>query len=121
MQAILVFISNMYLYLLSSFLSYSPDTLSTDARKQNSKYDVYIYLMGVATNGGGGISYGATVCNRNNGNDQRISMAMGPMAKDMTADKITDTNANRLKKLASVCHFVESISRHIFTPLSSHD
>jgi len=78
-----------------------PDTLSTDARKQNSKYDVYLYLMGVATNGGGGISYGATVCNRNNGNDQRISMAMGPMAKDMTADKITDTNANRLKKLAS--------------------
>merc|ERR1712158_300058 len=78
-----------------------PDTLSTDARKQNSKYDVYLYLMGVATIGGGGISYGATACNRNNGNDQRISMAMGPMAKDMTADKITDTNANRLKKLAS--------------------
>jgi len=78
-----------------------PDTLSTDARKQNSKYDVYLYLMGVATNGGGGISYGATACNRNSGNDQRISMAMGPMAKDMTADKITDTNANRLKKLAS--------------------
>ena len=77
--------------------------------------------MGVATNGGGGISYGATACNRNNGNDQRISMAMGPMAKDMTADKITDTNANRLKKLASVCHFVESISRDIFTSLSSHD
>ena len=111
----------MYSYLLSSLLSYSPDTLSTDARKQNSKYDVYIYLMGVATNGGGGISYGATACNRNNGNDQRISMAMGPMAKDMTADKITDTNANRLKKLASVCHFVESISRDIFTSLSSHD
>merc|ERR1719458_1282016 len=78
-----------------------PDTLSKDARKQNSKYDVYLYLMGVATNGGGGISYGATACNRNSGNDQRISMAMGPMAKDMTADKITDTNANRLKKLAS--------------------
>merc|ERR1711950_23865 len=33
--------------------------------------------------------------------DQRISMNMTPTASDMKSDKITDTKANRLKKLAS--------------------
>jgi len=75
-----------------------PCTFSTDAPKQK-QYDVYQYVQGKPKNGGGGVSYGATVCNSNK--DQRISMIMTPTASDMKSDKITDTKANRLKKLAS--------------------
>merc|ERR1711899_550836 len=75
-----------------------PCTFSTDAPKQK-QYDVYQYVQGKPKTGGGGVSYGATVCNSNK--DQRISMIMTPTASDMKSDKITDTKANRLKKLAS--------------------
>merc|ERR1711881_268199 len=75
-----------------------PCTFSTDAPKQK-QYDVYQYVQGKPKTGGGGVSYGATVCNSNK--DQRISMIMTPTASDMKTDKITDTKANRLKKLAS--------------------
>jgi len=75
-----------------------PDTFSDDARQQK-KYDAYIYLMGVGKNGGGGVSYGATVCNSDK--DQRISFVQGPTTSDMTADKLKTTNAAKIKKLAS--------------------
>merc|ERR1711992_172619 len=75
-----------------------PCTFSTDAPKQK-QYVVYQYVQGKPKTGGGGVSYGATVCNSNK--DQRISMIMTPTASDMKSDKITDTKANRLKKLAS--------------------
>jgi len=75
-----------------------PCTFSTDAPKQK-QYDVYQYVQGKPKTGGGGVSYGATVCNSNK--DQRISMIMTPTASDMKSDKIKDTKANRLKKLAS--------------------
>merc|ERR1712110_923385 len=60
----------------------------------------YIYLMGVGKNGGGGVSYGATVCNSDK--DQRISFVQGPTTSDMTADKLKTTNAAQIKKLASM-------------------
>ena len=76
-------------------------------------------MQGNPKKGGGGISYGATVCNSEK--DQRISTIMVPSTSDMTADKLKTTNAAKLKKLALVCHVIESIFRHIFTLLSSHD
>merc|ERR1711997_831106 len=43
-------------------------------------FDAYIYVMGVATNGGGGISIAGTVCNAQV--KQRIGMVMGPQKTD---------------------------------------
>ena len=80
--------------------------------------------MGVGKSGGGGVSYGATVCNSNK--DQRISFVQGPTTSDMTADKLGTTNAAKIKKLASVCNHIilkksDMKADNIFTPLSSHD
>ena len=72
--------------------------------------------MGVGKSGGGGVSYGATVCNSNK--DQRISFVQGPTTSDMTADKLGTTNAAKIKKLASVCNhiiFKKSDMTYIYT------
>jgi len=79
-----------------------PDTLEKDATKISTtlkkNFDAYIYVMAVATNGGGGISYGATVCNTQA--SQRISMVMGPMESDCKSDfKKACTNSMRLSVL----------------------
>jgi len=74
-----------------------PCTFSTDVKSQK-KYDVYQYVQGNPKKGGGGISYGATVCNSEK--DQRISTIMVPSTSDMTADKLKTTNAAKLQKLA---------------------
>merc|ERR1711936_382229 len=79
-----------------------PDTLEKDATKISTtlkkNFDAYIYVMAVATNGGGGISYGATVCNAKA--SQRISMVMGPMESDCKSDfKKACTNSIRLSVL----------------------
>jgi len=61
-----------------------PGNLQKDAAKYSTTnkktYDAYIYIMGVATNGGGGISIAGTVCNAQV--KQRIGMVMGPQKTD---------------------------------------
>merc|ERR1711936_27045 len=61
-----------------------PGNLQKDATKISTTlrktFDAYIYVMGVATNGGGGISIAATVCNAQV--KQRIGMVMGPQKTD---------------------------------------
>merc|ERR1711936_1356812 len=61
-----------------------PGNLQKDATKISTTlkktFDAYIYVMGVATNGGGGISIGGTVCNAQV--KQRIGMVMGPQKTD---------------------------------------
>merc|ERR1711936_526074 len=61
-----------------------PGNLQKDATKISTTlkktFDAYIYVMGVATNGGGGISIAGTVCNPKV--SQRIGMAMGPQKTD---------------------------------------
>ena len=81
-------------------------------------FDAYIYVMGVATNGGGGISIAGTVCSAQV--SQRIGMVMGPMKSDSECDKGC-TNSIRLTAMGKVYHIVESIFFYIFTPCSIHD
>jgi hypothetical protein len=61
-----------------------PGNLQKDATKISTTlkktFDAYIYVMGVATNGGGGISIAGTVCNAQV--KQRIGMVMGPQKTD---------------------------------------
>jgi len=61
-----------------------PGNLQKDAAKYSTTnkktFDAYIYIMGVATNGGGGISIAGTVCNAQV--KQRIGMVMGPQKTD---------------------------------------
>merc|ERR1711997_643241 len=61
-----------------------PGNLQKDAAKYSTAnkktFDAYIYIMGVATNGGGGISIAGTVCNAQV--KQRIGMVMGPQKTD---------------------------------------
>jgi len=61
-----------------------PGNLQKDATKISTTlkktFDAYIYIMGVATNGGGGISIAGTVCNAQV--KQRIGMVMGPQKTD---------------------------------------
>jgi len=61
-----------------------PGNLGKDATKISKTlkktFDAYIYVMGVATNGGGGISIAGTVCNAQV--KQRIGMVMGPQKTD---------------------------------------
>merc|ERR1711936_793608 len=61
-----------------------PGNLQKDATKISTTlkktFDSYIYVMGVATNGGGGISIAGTVCNAQV--KQRIGMVMGPQKTD---------------------------------------
>jgi len=61
-----------------------PENLQKDATKISTTlkktYDAYIYVMGLSTNGGGGISIAGTVCNAQV--KQRIGMVMGPQKTD---------------------------------------
>jgi len=61
-----------------------PGNLQKDAAKISTTlkktYDAYIYVMGLSTNGGGGISIAGTVCNAQV--KQRIGMVMGPQKTD---------------------------------------
>ena len=77
--------------------------ISTTLKKT---FDAYIYVQGLATNGGGGVSIGGTVCNPTV--SQRIGMVMGPMDKDSECDNGC-TNSKRLSVLGKVYHIVESI------------
>jgi len=74
-----------------------PGNLQKDAAKYSKTlkktFDAYIYVMGVATNGGGGISIAGTVCSAQV--SQRIGMVMGPMKSDSECDKGC-TNSIRL-------------------------
>merc|ERR1711936_247946 len=74
-----------------------PGNLQKDAAKYsktNKKtFDAYIYIMGVATNGGGGISIAGTVCSAQV--SQRIAMVMGPQKTDSECSKGC-TNSIRL-------------------------
>ena len=106
----------------SSFSSYSPGNLAKDATKISKTlkktFDAYIYVMGVATNGGGGISIAGTVCNAQV--KQRIGMVMGPQDSDSECNNGC-TNSKRLSVLGRVYHIVESIFFYLFTPCSIHD
>merc|ERR1712088_233405 len=66
-----------------------PGNLQKDATKISTTlkktFDAYIYIMGVATNGGGGISLAGTVCNPKV--SQRIAMVMGPQKTDSECSK----------------------------------
>jgi len=61
-----------------------PGNLQKDAAKISTTlkktFDAYIYVQGLATNGGGGISIAGTVCNAQV--KQRIGMVMGPQNTD---------------------------------------
>jgi hypothetical protein len=77
-----------------------PGNLQKDATKISTTlkktFDAYIYVMGLSTNGGGGISIAGTVCNAQV--KQRIGMVMGPMSTDSECEKGC-TNAKRLSVL----------------------
>merc|ERR1712088_558806 len=66
-----------------------PGNLGKDATKISKTlkktFDAYIYVMGVAANGGGGISLAGTVCNPKV--SQRIAMVMGPQKTDSECSK----------------------------------
>merc|ERR1712184_157175 len=74
-----------------------PGNLQKDAAKYSTTnkktFDAYIYIMGVATNGGGGISIAGTVCSAQV--KQRIAMVMGPQKTDSECSKGC-TNSIRL-------------------------
>lgn len=74
-----------------------PGNLQKDAAKYSTTnkktFDAYIYIMGVATNGGGGISIAGTVCSSQV--SQRIAMVMGPQKTDSECSKGC-TNSIRL-------------------------
>jgi len=74
-----------------------PGNLQKDAAKISTTlkktFDAYIYVQGLATNGGGGISIAGTVCNAQV--KQRIGMVMGPMNSDSECEKGC-TNSKRL-------------------------
>merc|ERR1711997_1344346 len=77
-----------------------PENLQKDATKISTTlkktYDAYLYVMGLSTNGGGGISLAGTVCNAQV--KQRIGMVMGPMDSDDECNNGC-TNSKRLSVL----------------------
>merc|ERR1712066_106803 len=77
-----------------------PGNLQKDATKISTTlkktYDAYIYVMGLSTNGGGGISIAGTVCNAQV--KQRIGMVMGPQDSDSECNNGC-TNSKRLSVL----------------------
>merc|ERR1712110_1000448 len=77
-----------------------PGNLQKDAAKISTTlkktYDAYIYVMGLSTNGGGGISIAGTVCNAQV--KQRIGMVMGPQDSDSECNNGC-TNSKRLSVL----------------------
>jgi len=78
-----------------------PGNLQKDAAKISTTlkktYDAYIYVMGLSTNGGGGISIAGTVCNAQV--KQRIGMVMGPQDSDSECGDNGCTNSKRLSVL----------------------